>query len=622
MQMIDRQRKWIAQWGGMAALVIVTLALAACALPGVSEPVESAWTAQEPPLKTQWFDTVSPENALPEYPRPQLVRAEWLNLNGEWEWEKARVDDAPPFGKTLGRRILVPFAVESALSGIMEQHVHSMWYRRTFTVPEAWAGERVLLHFGAVDWQSTIWVNGVLLGEHKGGYDAFTFDITDALIEGDNEVIVGVFDPSDGGMQPVGKQRLEPGGIWYTGVSGIWQTVWLEPVPAQSIGNMRLTPHLAEDFASGRLEIAPQISGDFTGLTLEAVAFAEGTEVASVESAVGDLGERGAIALEIAEPRLWAFDDPFLYDLTLTLKQGDTVIDEVSSYFGMRSVALKRIGPATRIVLNGEFVFQLGLLDQGFWPDGLYTAPTDEALKFDIETAKRLGYNLLRKHVKVEPARWYYWADKLGMLVWQDMPNMPEYKELDETAHTQFHAELQALVEQHYNSPSIIMWVVFNEGWGQFDTRQVVDFVRALDSSRLINNASGWTDASVGDVIDKHEYVGPAIPTPSSGRASVLGEFGGLGLPIEGHKWDPNRTYDYEMQADIAGLQARYLGLIEQLHPLMDMGRLSAAVYTQLTDVEIEVNGILTYDRAVEKMDGEVISAAHRALIEASREIQ
>jgi hypothetical protein len=319
---------------------------------------------------------------------------------------------------------------------------------------------------------------------------------------------------------------------------------------------------------------------------------------------------------------LWTFDDPFLYDLTLTLKSGDEVVDEVGSYFGMRSVALARIGVATRIVLNGEFVFQLGLLDQGFWPEGIYTAPTDEALKYDIQIAKDLGYNMLRKHVKVEPQRWYYWADKIGMLVWQDMPNMPEYKEVEEPAKTQFYAELAAVVEQHINSPSIIMWVVFNEGWGQFDTRQVVDFVREADPSRLINNASGWTDMSVGDVIDKHEYVGPAIPTPSSGRASVLGEFGGLGLPIEGHKWDPERTYDYEMQATVEALQERYLGLMEQLDPLMRNGRLSAAIYTQLTDVEIEVNGILTYDRAVIKMDAETIAAAHRALIEGSRSIE
>lgn len=597
----------------LAMLLVLAALLSACGWFGRTSPEDAVWTVQEPPLKTEWFDEVSTENALPEYPRPQMTRTAWMNLNGVWEWEKARVDSLPPFGKTLGKRILVPFPVESALSGIMEQHTGSMWYRRTFTLPPEWVGQRILLHFGAVDWQSSTWVNGTLAGEHKGGYDAFTFDIGGYLTEGENEIVVGVFDPSDGGTQPVGKQRLEPGGIWYTGSSGIWQTVWLEPVPQQSIARVRLTPHLE----TNTLTIETDLAGDGTGMTLEAVATAEGVEVARASTVAGK-----ALALAIPDPHLWTFDDPFLYDLTLTLKEGEAAIDEVGSYFGMRSVALERMGVATRIVLNGEFVFQYGLLDQGFWPDGIYTAPTDAALRSDIETAKALGYNLLRKHVKVEPQRWYYWADKLGMLVWQDMPNMPEYKELDEDAQANFYNELQALVEQHINSPSIIMWVVFNEAWGQFDTPAVVRFVQELDPSRLVNNASGWDDKNVGDVIDKHEYVGPAIPTPSSGRASVLGEFGGLGLPIEGHKWDPKRTYDYEMQSSTEALQDRYLGLIAQLHPLMENGRLSAAIYTQITDVETEVNGIMTYDRAVIKMDAETIAAAHRELIEASRNIE
>lgn len=571
-----------------------------------------AWSPAEPRMKTRWFDEVGPENALPEYPRPQMVREEWLNLNGLWEWRSASEGQEPPFGTTLPREILVPFPVESALSGIGAEHVERVWYRRTFTVPDAWAGQRVLLNFGAVDWESTVWVNEQEMGTHRGGYDAFTYDITDALQTGENEIIVGVYDPNDGGFQPVGKQRLEPGGIWYTGSSGIWQTVWLEPVPALAIESLRMTP----DLENNLLHLETAYTGDGADATVEAVAFADGEEVARITAAAGE-----AIALPIADPRLWSPDDPFLYDLTVSLKQGDEVIDSVDSYFGMRSIALARLGTATRIMLNDEFVFQYGLLDQGFWPDGLYTAPTDEALRYDIETAKELGYNLLRKHVKVEPARWYYWADVLGMLVWQDMPNIPEYKPVSDEAKANFEIELEQLIAERHNSPSIIMWVVFNEAWGQHDTIRYVNLVRDWDDSRLINNASGWNDMSAGDVIDKHEYVGPAIPLPSTGRASVLGEFGGLGLAIEGHKWDPTRTYDYEGQANIDALTERYLGLVEQLKPLMDRGKLNAAIYTQVSDVETEVNGIMTYDREVIKMDAETLRAAHAGLIEAGEVI-
>ncbi|MEP7188207.1 MAG: sugar-binding domain-containing protein [Roseiflexaceae bacterium] len=570
----------------------------------------TGWQPKQAPLMTRWAAQVDPEHVLPEYPRPQLVRPDWQSLNGEWQFAATSSDAQPPFGQELAERILVPFPVESALSGIMRSQSR-MWYRRNFSVPAAWAGRNLLLNFGAVDWQATVYLNGAKVGEHTGGYDAFSLDVTQQIQPGANELIVGVFDPSDTGTQPVGKQRAEPKDIWYTAVSGIWQTVWIEPVAAASIARLDLTP----DLLGQALKLTVQGMGT-SDQTVEVVALDGGTEVGRAIGAVG-----AEISIPVPNPKQWTPEQPFLYDLKVVLKQGDQGIDEVTSYFGMRSIGLAKVGQYLRPVLNGQFVFQLGLLDQGFWPDGIYTAPTDEALRYDIEQAKALGYNLLRKHVKVEPQRWYYWADKLGILVWQDMPSMPDYKKnLFPEAKQQFELELKELIDEHRSAPSIVMWVPFNEGWGEYEAARIADTIKQWDPSRLVNNASGWDDADAGDVIDRHEYVGPSTPRPSETRAAVLGEFGGLGLKVAGHEWNPGKSFNYEMQSDAAHLDERYLGLIGRLPALMELGGLSAAVYTQLTDVETEVNGIMTYDRAQIKFDQARLKAAHEQVIMASRQ--
>lgn len=574
----------------------------------------AAWSAKPPPLATQWTAQVSPSNALPEYPRPQLVRADWLNLNGEWQWSDG-ADQTPPFGKELPERILVPFPVESALSGIMAHHSR-MWYRRMFSVPAEWQGQRVQLNFGAVDWEAIVYVNGTKAGAHRGGYDAFSFDISDLLRDGDNELVVGVSDPTDVGGQPIGKQRLAPEGIFYTAVSGIWQTVWLEPTPAAYIVSLRRTP----DVAGQALKLTVQ-GAAADGLSVEAVALDGDTAVGQASGTVGS-----EISIRVTNPKLWSPDDPFLYNLRVTLKNGEQPGDQVTSYFGMRSISLAMVGGRLRPVLNGQFVFQLGTLDQGFWPDGIYTAPTDDALKFDIQKHKELGYNLIRKHIKVEPQRWYYWADKLGILVWQDMPAMDNNKPPDADAQTQFEQELQEMIDEHYNTPSIVTWVVFNEGWGQYDQARLADQVQQWDSSRLVDNMSGVNccgsvDGRNGDVIDFHAYVGPESPYSTQQRAAVLGEFGGLGLRVVGHEWQPGKGFSYEMQDDAAALTRRYVGLIKGVGFLMKTSGLSVAIYTEITDVENEVNGIMTYDRAVVKPDAAQITAAHQGLIEESKKL-
>lgn len=561
------------------------------------------WKPGAAPLMTRWAKDVSPQNALPEYPRPQMVRQEWLNLNGLWQLDlTAGESDAAPVGKPLARTILVPYPVESALSGVM-QSAERVWYRRTFQVPASWKGNRVLLHFGAVDWEATVFVNGKELGTHRGGYDAFSFDITEALTaSAEQELIVKVFDPTDQGNQPRGKQVKDPKGIWYTPTTGIWQTVWLEPVPAARIGQIKLVP----DVDASCLRLTVEGVGATAGHVIEAEA-RDGSAV--VAKAAGPVGQPLELKLPKESLKLWSPEKPFLYDLTVTLQADAKPVDTVASYFGMRKIDMAADAQGRlRLRLNGEFVFQMGPLDQGFWPDGLYTAPTDEALRYDIEVTKQLGFNMTRKHVKIEPARWYYWCDKLGLLVWQDMPSSnnktPESKK-------QFQHELTRLIEGFGNSPSIIMWVVFNEAWGQHDTERYVDYVKQLDPSRLVNNASGWTDMKVGDVNDMHRYPGPGAPEPESRRAGVLGEFGGLGLGVDGHTWT-QKTWGYRGMASATELTQRYLGLLRRVWGLNESAGLCAAVYTQITDVETECNGLLTYDRALIKVDAARVAAANR----------
>ncbi len=586
------------------------LALAAALAALVLSPLPARtaeWKAAKAPLMTRWAKDVKPEAPLPEYPRPQLRREKWLNLNGVWQFAFAKKDDPVPFGKDLPERILVPFPVESALSGIMKP-AERVWYRRTFAVPAGWADQRVVLHFGAVDWETKVWVNGKLIGTHEGGYDPFSFDITDALKpKGPQEIIVGVYDPTDGGFQPRGKQVRKPGGIYYVPTTGIWQTVWLEPVPRTRIEKLKIVPDV--DKKSVRVTVH---TSDKASVRLTA---RDGKEVVATVS--GLHGEM--LTLPVPSPKLWSPEAPFLYDLTVELRKGATTLDKVESYFGLRKIEVKAEGKGqARILLNGKAVFQVGPLDQGFWPDGLYTAPTDAALKYDVEITKKLGFNMTRKHVKVEPARWYYWCDKLGLLVWQDMPSGDKSVDPGKAdmvrspaSAKQYELELDRMIDGLHNHPCIVTWVVFNEGWGQYDTARITAWTKKRDPTRLVDCASGWNDRGVGDVHDVHDYPGPSAPPFSNKRAGVLGEFGGLGLGVDGHTWT-KKTWGYQGAASKADLTRKYERLLQGCWKLHRERQLSAVVYTQITDVESEANGLLTYDRAVIKVDLDRIAAVNR----------
>jgi len=587
----------IASLGAVCMLVAAT---------GTSGPADddarsgSGWhIPREARLVTSWGRQVTPENAHREYPRPQLTRNEWANLNGIWQYAEARAGEAPPSGRTLPGKILVPFPVESALSGVMKS-AERLWYRRTFEVPKAWEGKRVMLRFGAVDWEASVYINGKLLGTHRGGYDPFSFDITDALKgSGPQEVVVGVLDPTDTGDQPRGKQALKPGGIMYTATTGIWQTVWLEPVPAAHIRDLIITPDPERSAVSVSVLGEGTHPGDVVRLTVRAGA-------AAVAAATGK--PDSTVTIPIPSPHLWSPADPFLYDLDIRLERGGTVADEAGSYFGMRSVRLgKGAAGKMRILINGEFRMEVGPLDQGFWPDGLYTPPSDEAMKSDIEQMKALGFTMARKHVKVEPERWYYWADRLGLLVWQDMPSG---NNTTPASRVQFETELDRMIAARRNHPAIIMWVVFNEGWGEYDAARLANHVKQLDPGRLVNDASGWDDARVGDVHDIHSYPKPKSPPQENDRAIVLGEFGGLGLAIPGHTWKKEH-WGYQGMESRVDLTSKYESFMHTVYQLQSDSGLSAAVYTQLTDVEVECNGLLTYDRAVVKPEPGRIAAVN-----------
>ncbi|MFJ1602724.1 PA14 domain-containing protein [Streptomyces sp. NPDC088253] len=561
-------------------------------------------------LRTKWADEVGPDNALPEYPRPQLTRDAWRNLNGRWQFAAATAGEQPPVGKTLGEHILVPYPVESQLSGV-ERHEDRMWYRRTFTVPADWhigSGKRLLLNFGAVDWQSEVYVNGVRVAEHRGGYDKFGADVTDALKPGrTQELIVGVYDPTDsasGENPPLGKQRLDPSGIWYTPTSGIWQTVWMEPVAPDHVDSLKLTP----DVDGGRLTVEPK--GVRDGLPVTATAYEGGRKVATVTGRTGQ-----PLTLKITHPRLWSPDDPFLYDLRVSVGR-----DRVGSYFGMRSISVEKVDGTPRTVLNGKPVFMMATLDQGFWPDGLYTAPTDKALAYDLRMHKEMGFNAVRKHIKVEPERWFYWADRLGLLVWQDMPAMTAGVNPSAAARAEYEREMKLVIDQHISSPSVVMWVTFNEGWGQYDEGRIADQAKAWDPTRLVNGMSGLNlgaDGGTGDIMDEHGYPSPALPpAPDGRRALVSGEYGGLGLAVPGHAWSVQQSY---VDVDPSAYTDDYLARLAEVRALACRGS-NGAVYTQISDVEGELNGLLTYDRKVVKPDVGRLRAAHEALIaDASR---
>ncbi|MFE3829625.1 PA14 domain-containing protein [Streptomyces sp. NPDC059092] len=572
-------------------------------------PVDPFWSSgpntSEYQLTTPWAKEVGPRNALPEYPRPQLTRDAWRNLNGQWQFAAATKGEKPPVGKNLREKILVPYPVESELSGV-ERHEDRMWYRRTFTVPSTWQvgeGKRLNLNFDAVDWQAEVYVNGVKVTEHKGGYDRFTADVTDALKPGrTQELIVGVYDPTDskdGENPPIGKQRLDPSGIWYTPSSGIWQTVWMEPVAADHIGSLKLTPDVAGE------KLAVEVRGIRDGVPVTATAYDGRRKIGTVT------GRSGAtLTVPVRDPHLWSPDDPHLYRLEVTAGK-----DRVGSYFGMRSLTVEKVDGTPRTVLNGTPTFLMATLDQGFWPDGLHTAPTDEALAYDLKAHKKLGYNSVRKHIKVEPDRWFYWADRLGLLVWQDMPAMNTINP-NAASRTQYEHEMKRMIDQHSSSPSVIMWVTFNEGWGQYDQARVADQAKSWDPTRLINNMSGVNccgavDGRNGDIADAHGYPSAQLPAPDGKRALVSGEYGGLGLAVPGHAWPVQHTY---VGVDQAAYTDAYLAELDKVRALACQGS-NGAVYTQIADVEGELNGLLTYDRKVLKPDAKRLKAAHEALI-------
>ncbi len=585
-------------------LALVLTALAACG----GEP---DWRPAQAPLTTRWTEDVSPSSAHPEYPRPMLRREEWLNLNGLWQYAITARDSSP---EAYQGEILVPFPIESALSGVADTvgPERRLWYHREFEVPRSWTDQRVLLHFEAVDWETQVWLNGHEVGRHRGGYDPFAFDITQALREGTQQLKVAVWDPTNAGTQPRGKQVREPGGIFYTSVTGIWGTVWLEPVPEVAIEDYRAVPDIDEQ----RVTVIVETTGTHGEDLIQVAALADGSVVTSADGAPGE-----SLELTVQRPRLWSPDDPFLYDLAIRLLHEGQPVDSVHGYFGMRKVSIGEDERGVlRLLLNNEFVFQSGPLDQGYWPDGLYVAPTEEAMAYDLEMIKAMGFNMLRKHVKVEPRTFYSLCDRMGILIWQDMPNadIPLRSRgsdvpADPAATSQFETELRRLVVTHRNHPSIVMWVPFNEGWGQYDTRRIVELVRETDPTRLVNHASGWYDRGFGDVIDLHSYPAPNPPEPEAGRAAVLGEYGGLGFNVPGHTWT-EEGWGYALFPDRESMTQRFEDYLEILLAAARDHGLSAAVYTQITDIETENNGLLTYDRQIAKIEPEAIALAHRGI--------
>ncbi|MEI6786199.1 MAG: glycoside hydrolase family 2 TIM barrel-domain containing protein, partial [Verrucomicrobiota bacterium] len=516
-----------------------------CLLVAAPMPVYAAAASSSSTFVTSWASGVLPEAVRPEYPRPGLVRTEWLSLNGWWDYATRGLGG--PGIQSHDGAILVPFPLESALSRVHRAFSprEQVNYFREFSVPPQWRGQRILLHFDAVNWEARVELNGKLLGTHRGGYDRFSYDITDALTtNADQRLTVSVINPADRGMQPRGKQSSSPHGIWYTSSSGIWQTVWLEPVSAVSVDGLELLPDLDQD----SLRISVHSRGDTNNVSVEAVAYDGAKEIGRVGGPVGQ-----ALNLAVPDARRWSPADPFLYNLKVKLTVKGMIVDEVKSYFGMRKISVDTAPDGQRrIMLNGRPYFQLGVLDQGYWPDGIYTAPTDEALRSDIELMRKLGLNMCRKHVKIEPDRWYYWCDKLGLLVWQDMPSAGGFAvratqdlRRPPEAMRQFKEEMGRMVRQHISHPSIVMWIAFNEGWGQSDTAGVVAEIKAIDPSRLVIGASGWNDIPVGDVKSLHQYPGPATPSFQDQRAVVCGECGGLGLSVAGHVWPGIPAWSY-----------------------------------------------------------------------------
>ena len=588
---------------------------------------DPAWAPIEGKIATEWASQVKAEAPLPEYPRPNMMREAWVNLNGLWDYAIAP-KDSPQITNYDGK-ILVPFAIESSLSGVGKTvgKDNVLLYRHSVTLPSSFKNKKVLLHFGAVDWKCDVTVNGVPVGSHSGGYDPFSFDITTALKRsGPQEIKITVWDPSDDGPQPRGKQVKAPKGIWYTPVTGIWQTVWLEAVNQTYIQSIRLTPDADTETLTLHAAADAMQPGDRLKISVW-----DGTlKIAEQDS------ESLQLSVAIPSAKKWSPSDPFLYDLRITLMRKGKTIDEVRSYFGMRKISISTDSKGIqRMLLNDEMLFQYGPLDQGWWPDGLYTAPTDEALKFDVQKTKDLGFNMIRKHVKVEPARWYYHCDRMGMLVWQDMPSgdmgnrwdsrpgiigVATDKQRTPESEKIFRDEWKAIMDANMNFPSIVVWVPFNEAWGQFKTKEITEWTMSYDPTRLVNSASGGNFHPVGHIMDLHNYPEPAMPAADlfgKNQVIVLGEYGGLGLPLEGHTWQEKNNWGYQSFTSQAELLAKYEEFIYRLQALIQKG-LAAAIYTQTTDVEIETNGLMTYDRKVIKMSEERLKQMHQRLYDKS----
>lgn len=596
-----------------AVLVCCALALTVCA--------QAQWKPAGDKIKTKWAEQINPQNVLPEYPRPQLERTDWVSLNGEWEYAIKPKGAAIP--ASYDGNILVPFAVESSLSGVQKEvgENNELWYQRSFSVPSSWKNKDVMINFGAVDWKADVFINDVLIGSHKGGFTPFSFNITPYLKGSkDQKLVVRVWDPSDKGYQPRGKQTSRPEGIWYTPVTGIWQTVWLEPVAKNHVTSIKAIPNIDNSTLAvtvGTAEACP-------AAIVEVKLLDKGNVVASAKGIQGQ-----EMRLGVNNPTLWDTKNPYLYDMKVTLSKDGKVLDEVKSYTAFRKISAERDAHGImRMCLNNKPLFQFGPLDQGWWPDGLYTAPTDEALLYDIIKTKDWGFNMIRKHVKVEPARWYYHCDKEGMLVWQDMPSgdmgnswQPHVygggtdKARSQESIDNYYQEWKEIMDFCMSNPSVVTWVPFNEAWGQFDTEKVVAWTKQYDPSRLVNPASGGNHRACGDILDLHNYPGPDMFLFDPQRVTVLGEYGGIGLPLENHLWWNKRNWGYVQFKNSNEVTAEYVKFANHLKELVNRG-FAAAVYTQTTDVEGEVNGLMTYDRKVIKINEDAVRKANQAVID------
>lgn len=615
------------------------IVMAAAALLVAGSINAQQWSPAGDRIRTPWAEEVSPTNSHPEYPRPQMVRSEWQSLNGLWDY--AITPKSEPRPAKFDGKILVPFAVESSLSGVGRKVTpdDALWYRTTFTVPSAWKGRRLMLNFDAVDWKTVVYVNDIQIGSHTGGYTHFSFDVTPYLKNGANSLVLKVEDATDNDFQPRGKQVSKPSGIWYTAVSGIWQSVWMEPVAPAHVTDYNVVSSIKEKSINVTVDAEGVQEGDVIKVFLLDGGIGYSTETANAAKtatdglyavlASGMTVPGGTVTLNVRNPKLWSPDSPYLYGLDIQILRNGKVIDKVASYTAMREVGAYRKNGNTKLMgLNGEGLFQLGPLDQGWWPDGLYTAPTDEALKFDIQKTKDFGFNMIRKHIKVEPDRWFYYCDQIGIIVWQDMPSfggskkwgMYYYGEGEDfpatpEAKANYYKEWTEIINQVKKFQCIAVWVPFNEAWSQFDTKDVVAYTKKLDPTRLVNQSSGgnWEEG-VGDILDNHHYPYPAFRMWDKNMINVLGEYGGIGLPVEGHLWQADKNWGYVQYKNGDEVLAEYASFAEQLKQLIKQG-CSAAVYTQTTDVEIEINGLMTYDRKVIKMDEKKLRAVNEGII-------